>query len=153
MPMLLVRRAVRSSNLQRRTLATLALAVAILLPGCIASDGSAVQLSASEGSGSFVVHLSMQDGVLAQADAWWAEDAPELQVELGGTIAGWQAVVLKNDVVVTEQPLRSTPDGAAFVWRSGDAGVVAQAGDTFEILVVNGTAERALTSWSIEIEP
>lgn len=131
----------------------LALSLALLLPGCIASQGETVRLSAAEGSGDIVLHLTLTNGQLASGQAWWADQAPQLDVDTANTIDQWEAIVLKNDVTLAREPLRGTTSEALFTWRSADHGAVAQAGDVFEVLVVNATDGGTVASYELEVEP
>jgi hypothetical protein len=143
---------VRSST--RRALALgLALAVLAATGGCIGgSADTTAQLDASEGSGDLVVFLTVEEGQLTRADAWWAEDAPELDVNVDGTGTGLEALVLKNDVVVTRAPLVGSGERAVLAWRSADAGTTAQVGDTFEILVVDTASDDTVAAYQLAIE-
>lgn len=131
----------------------LALSLALLLPGCIASQAETVRLSAAEGSGDIVLHLTLEDGQLASSQAWWADQAPHLGVDPASTIERWEAIVLKNDVTLAREPLQGTSADAVFTWRSSDAGAVAQAGDVFEVLVVNATDGGTVASYELKVEP
>lgn len=145
--------ALRSSSPPHRALGAIALSLALLLPGCIASEGKTAQLSASEGSGDIVLQVTLEDGALASGQAWWAEDAPSLPLDTAGTADAWEAIVLKNDVQLAREPLRGTTGQAVFTWHSSTVGAVAQAGDVFEVLVVNATNGGTVADYEIEIQP
>lgn len=153
MPWTSLRDALRSSTPRHRAIGALALSVALLLPGCIASQGETVRLSAAEGSGDIVLHLALEDGQLTSGQAWWADQAPQLAVDAANTIDRWEAIVLKNDVTLAREPLQGTSADAVFTWRSSEAGAVAQAGDVFEVLVVNATDGGTVASYELEISP
>lgn len=142
---------VRSST--RRGLATL-LAVAVLAAtsGCLADDGTAQSLQASEGTGDLVVFLALQEGQLTRADAWWAEDAPSVDVALTDPVERLEVLVLKNDVVVAREPMFGTPQDASVAWRSAESGTTAQAGDAFELLVVDTDTGDTIASYRLAIE-
>ncbi len=129
------------------------LAGLLVTAGCIASTGTEAQLSASEGSSDLVLYLVLEDGQFTRTEAWWADEAPELSVDLDSTAHAYEAIVLKNDIVLTRGPLSGSNDEAVFVWRTSDAGAVAQAGDAFEILVVNATTSETVASYALEIQP
>lgn len=128
-----------------------ALALTWTLTGCIASTGSQAQLSASEGSGDLVVYLVLEEGEMVTSQAWWADQAPEVSVNVQDTASPYEAIILKNDVVVTREPLLGSAERAALTWTSSQAGTVAQTGDTFEVFVVNATTGSTAASFGLEI--
>lgn len=136
-----------------RRVAVLAVALAALLAGCIASTGTEAELSASEGSGDLLLFLSVEEGSLTRADVWWAEDAPEMDVDTDDPMSGLKAIVLKNDVVVAEELLYRTEDRAQLVWNSASSGTTAEAGDTFEVLIVDTADGNTVASYGLEIAP
>lgn len=136
-----------------RLLLALAVFASLVLAGCIASEGRTASLSASAGSGDLVLHVELQDGQLVRSGAWWAEDAPTLAPEPPGTVEGWRAMVLKNDVVVARERLHGDASEAVMTWRSSMVGTAAQAGDVFEVLLVNTTDETEVASFEVEIQP
>ncbi len=130
----------------------LALLGALLTAGCLATSTPEARLSTSEGDGGVIVYLVLEDGELARSQAWWGDQAPELEVNVERTLPEWEALVIKNDVTVDRGVVLGTHDRAYVVWRSADAGVTAQPGDTFEILVVDHSQERTAASYSLAIE-
>lgn len=100
-----------------------------------------------------LVYLALEDGELVRSQAWWDDQAPELGVNVERTVPDWEALVLKNDVTVDRVSVLGTQDRAYVVWRSADAGVSVQPGDTFEILVVDHPGDRTAASYSLAIDP
>lgn len=138
-----------------RRVRTGALAVLILLlttAGCLATETPEARLSTSDGDGGVLVYLVLEDGDLVRSQAWWGNQAPELEVNVERTLPGWEALILKNDVTVDRGVVLGTQDRAYVVWRSADAGVTAQPGDTFEVLVVDHGEDRTAASYSLAIE-
>lgn len=131
----------------------LALIALLLGAGCLATVTPEAKLSTADGDGGVLIYLALEDGDLVRSQAWWGDQAPELGVNVERTVPGWEALVLKNDVTVDRTSVLGTPDQAYVVWRSGDAGVSVQPGDTFEILVVDHPGDRTAASYSLAIEP
>ncbi|MDX1612078.1 MAG: hypothetical protein R3185_06895 [Candidatus Thermoplasmatota archaeon] len=133
--------------------AALALVLLLLpLTGCIASQGPGQTLSVSDGRGDLVVYLVLDEGALVRGDAWWAAQAPELDVQVQRVVPGWEVLVLKNDVLVDREPVLGSEERAFVVWRSAPVGTVAAAGDSFEFLVVHTADEETLAQFGVEIE-
>lgn len=127
-----------------------ALVLALPLAGCLAGEGAGTTLSVSSGAGDLVVYLVLDQGTLTRGDAWWAQDAPELDLQVARG-PGWDALILKNDVQVDRLPVLGTAEKAFVVWHSADKGVVASAGDELEVLVVDG--DDVTATFRITIEP
>lgn len=126
--------------------------LALLTAGCLASSAPEARLSASEGDGGVLVYLVLEEGELVRSQAWWDNQAPELEVNVERTLPGWEALILKNDVTVDRASVLGTQDQAYVVWRSTMADISAQPGDTFEILVVDHGQDRTAASYSLSIE-
>lgn len=130
----------------------LATILILALAGCIASEGPASTLSASEGSGSFIIYMVLEQGQLVRSDAWWADDAPDLDLNLAPSPV-IEAIILKNDVAVDRVPVLGNQERAFLLWNSANAGTTASAGDEFEVLILNGTTEAMMATFALSISP
>ncbi len=124
----------------------------VALTGCIASTGSEAELHVSDGSGDIVVHVLLEGGELSSADAWWSEDAPELDVSLSDQADRYEALVFKNDIRVNgPQSLVGSTSQAVFTWDSGTSQTIAEPGDRFEVIIVDVTDDRVVASYALTI--
>lgn len=127
--------------------------LALIASGCLASQTASLQLSASEGPGDLFIYMTIEEGELARAEAWWSQNASLMDVEFDRRVEAWEAVVLKNDVELDRQPVLGSEDAAVFAWSSRDVGAVASTGDTFEVLIVNASQGGTVASYGVEIAP
>ncbi len=142
---------VRSST-RRALAAATCLTLASLTAGCIASTDTRSELHASEGSGGIVMQIVLTSGDLSQADAWWEEDAPQTALDLDRSQPVYHGLVLKNDVVVAEEPLSGSASNAVFTWTSSSSGTVAEPGDEFEVIVTDEDGATVAT-YELVIRP
>ncbi len=126
---------------------------ASLLAGCVATESTTRELSVSDGSGPFLIYLVVQDGELTRSEAWWADQAPDLEVGIEEPVPGWEAIILKNDAAIQRVTLMGDAEKAFLLWNSEEAGTVASPGDSFEVLVVDETAGETRASFALSIEP
>lgn len=126
--------------------------LAVALAGCIASTGPDAELRASDEPGDILVHLLVEDGQLVSAEAWWAKQAPEMDVSLTEPTEAYEALVFKNDIRVDgPQPLLGSSSQAVFTWNSAASETIVEPGDRFEILIVDVAEDDAVASYSVSI--
>ncbi|MGH2671272.1 MAG: hypothetical protein ACRDH5_19540, partial [bacterium] len=111
----------RHARAAARTFAALALLAGTA--GCLAPDPPATELRVTDHQGQFVVLLELVDGRLSEASAWWVDDAPELDLQVGLSVPGWHVLVLKDDVVIDRAGVLGTPERAFVVWKSSEVDV------------------------------
>lgn len=144
---------VRSTRRWRAVALVAPLLAVLLVTGCLASQSTSEDLSVSNGSdGDFVIYLVVEDGSLARSQAWWLEEAPELDIDVQSGLPAWEAIVLKNDVVLDRVPVMGDEDRAFVLWRSTDAGTRGAPGDQFEVLVVDNESSRTIASYQLQIQ-
>lgn len=126
--------------------------LSVALAGCIASTGADAELHASEGPGDILVHILVEEGKLVSAEAWWSQQAPEVDVSLTERTEAYEALVFKNDIRVDgPHPLLGSSSQALFTWNSAASGTTVEPGDRFEILIVDGAEDDVVASYSVSI--